>query len=225
MIQSASAARCDASGSLQDDGAYVLVTHSLTYSSLGGKNSLSRSYRFRRVRETSWQNANIWKRSPGDIVGAGDISPDYSYEIELKAEDELENVSRILPVSTAKVIMDWKKGGARHGYRKGLRKRRPGSGVACNLSPEPQITRKQTVLTEWMSSRANDEGETYRTGFATGKSGNSLCGYVGFYTPDNQAINALYLWEDRTSLGMPLAVGSGGTRGQAIRSTPVPTWD
>lgn len=36
VIRSASAARCDASGSLQDDGAYVLVTHSLTYSSLGG---------------------------------------------------------------------------------------------------------------------------------------------------------------------------------------------
>ncbi len=59
--------------------------------------------------------------------------------------------------------------------------------------------------------RANDEGDTYRTGFATGKSGNSLCGYVGFYSPDNQVINALYLWEDRTSLEMPLAVGGGGT--------------
>lgn len=112
VIQSASAARCDASGSLQDDGAYVLVTHSLKYSSLEGKNSLSRSYRFRQAGETSWQNAQYMETESGDIVGAGDISPDYSYEIELKAEDELENVSRILPVSTAKVIMDWKKGGA-----------------------------------------------------------------------------------------------------------------
>lgn len=111
VIRSASAARCDASGSLQDDGAYVLVTHSLKYSSLGGKNSLSRSYRFRRVGETSWQNTQYTETDAGDIVGAGNISPDYSYEIELKAEDELENVSRILPVSTAKVIMDWKKGG------------------------------------------------------------------------------------------------------------------
>ena len=112
VIRSASAARCDASGSLQDDGAYVLVTHSLTYSSLGGKNSLSRSYRFRRVGETSWQNTQYTETDAGDIVGAGNISPDYSYEIELKAEDKLENASRILPVSTAKVIMDWKKGGA-----------------------------------------------------------------------------------------------------------------
>lgn len=112
VIQSASAARCGASGDLQDDGAYVLATHSLTYSSLGGKNSLSRSYRFRRVGETGWQSAQYTQTEAGDIVGAGDISPDYSYEIELKAEDGLENVSRILSVSTAKVIMDWKKGGA-----------------------------------------------------------------------------------------------------------------
>ncbi len=211
VIQSASAARCDASGSLQDDGAYVLVTHSLTYSSLGGKNSLSRSYRFRRVRETSWQNAQYMETESGDIVGAGDISPDYSYEIELKAEDELENVSRILPVSTAKVIMDWKKGGA--GMAIGKVSEKDGLEVAwpvifhqsLQINPEANGSYGMDVF------RANDEGETYRTGFATGKSGNSLCGYVGFYTPDNQAINALYLWEDRTSLGMPLAVGSGGT--------------
>lgn len=211
VIRSASAARCDASGSLQDDGAYVLVTHSLTYSSLGGKNSLSRSYRFRRVGETSWQNAQYTETDAGDIVGAGNISPDYSYEIELKAEDELENVSRILPVSTAKVIMDWKKGGA--GMAIGKVAEKDGFEVAwpvifhqgLQINPEANGSYGMDVF------RANDEGETYRTGFATGKSGNSLCGYVGFYSPDNQVINALYLWEDRTSLEMPLAVDGGGT--------------
>ncbi len=126
MIQSASAARCSTSGDLQDDGAYVLVTHSLTYSSLGGKNSLSRSYRFRRVGETSWQSAPYTETEGGDVVGAGDISPDYSYEIELKAEDGLENVSQILSVSTAKVIMDWKKGGKEIAVEQGGGERRPG---------------------------------------------------------------------------------------------------
>ena len=211
VIQSASAARCDASGSLQDDGAYVLVTHSLTYSSLGGKNSLSRSYRFRRVRETSWQNAQYMETESGDIVGAGDISPDYSYEIELKAEDGLESVSRLLSVSTAKVIMDWKKGG--RGMAIGKVSEKEAFEVAwpvifhqsLQINPEANGSYGMDVF------RANDEGDTYRTGFATGKSGNSLCGYVGFYSPDNQVINALYLWEDRTSLEMPLAVDGGGT--------------
>ncbi len=211
VIQSASAARCSTSGDLQDDGAYVLVTHSLTYSSLGGKNSLSRSYRFRRVGETSWQSAPYTETEGGDVVGAGDISPDYSYEIELKAEDGLENVSQILSVSTAKVIMDWKKGGK--GMAVGKVAEKDGLEVAwpvifhqsLQINPEANGSYGMDVF------RANDEGDTYRTGFATGKSGNSLCGYVGFYTPDNQAVNALYLWEDRTSLGMPLAVGSGGT--------------
>ena len=160
VIQSASAARCDASGSLQDDGAYVLVTHSLTYSSLGGKNSLSRSYRFRRVRETSWQNAQYMETESGDIVGAGDISPDYSYEIELKAEDELENVSRILPVSTAKVIMDWKKGGA--GMAIGKVSEKDGLEVAwpvifhqsLQINPEANGSYGMDVF------RANDEGKT-----------------------------------------------------------------
>ena len=211
VIRSASAARCDASGSLQDDGAYVLVTHSLTYSSLGGKNSLSRSYRFRRVGETSWQNTQYTETDAGDIVGVGNISPDYSYEIELKAEDELENVSQILSVSTAKVIMDWKKGGA--GMAIGKVSEKDGLEVAwpTYLHQNLQINPKAEGSYGMDVFRANDEGDTYRTGFATGKSGNSLCGYVGFYSPDNQVINALYLWEDRTSLEMPLAVDGGGT--------------
>ncbi len=203
VIRSASAARCDASGSLQDDGAYVLVTHSLKYSSLGGKNSLSRSYRFRRVGETSWQNTQYMETESGDIVGAGNISPDYSYEIELKAEDELENVSRFLPVSTAKVIMDWKEGGA--GMAIGKVSEKDGLEVAwpayfhrsLQVNPEANGGYGISVF------RANDDGEKYKVDFAVGKSGNTMSGYMGLFSPDGETLNSLQVAEDGLKVSGP----------------------
>ena len=203
VIQSASAARCDASGSLQDDGAYVLVTHSLKYSSLGGKNSLSRSYRFRRVGETSWQNVQYTETEAGDIVGAGNISPDYSYEIELKAKDDLENVSRFLPVSTAKVIMDWKEGGA--GMAIGKVSEKDGLEVAwpayfhrsLQVNPEANGGYGISVF------RANDDGEKYKVDFAVGKSGNTMSGYMGLFSPDGETLNSLQVAEDGLKVSGP----------------------
>ena len=203
VIQSASAARCDALGSLQDDGAYVLVTHSLKYSSLGGKNSLSRSYRFQQAGETSWQNVQYTETEAGDIVGAGEISPDYSYEIELKAKDDLENVSRFLPVSTAKVIMDWKKGGA--GMAIGKVSEKDGLEVAwpayfhrsLQVNPEANGGYGISVF------RANDDGEKYKVDFAVGKSGNTMSGYMGLFSPDGETLNSLQVAEDGLKVSGP----------------------
>ena len=203
VIQSASAARCDASGSLQDDGAYVLVTHSLKYSSLGGKNSLSRSYRFQQAGETSWQNVQYTETEAGDIVGAGEISPDYSYEIELKAKDDLENVSRFLPVSTAKVIMDWKEGGA--GMSIGKVSEKDGLEVAwpayfhrsLQVNPEANGGYGISVF------RANDNGEKYKVDFAVGKSGNTMSGYMGLFSPDGETLNSLQVAEDGLKVSGP----------------------
>lgn len=203
VIQSASAARCDASGSLQDDGAYVLVTHSLKYSSLGGKNSLSRSYRFQQAGETSWQNVQYTETEAGDIVGAGEISPDYSYEIELKAKDDLENVSRFLPVSTAKVIMDWKEGGA--GMAIGKVSEKDGLEVAwpayfhrsLQVNPEANGGYGISVF------RANDDGEKYKVDFAVGKSGNTMSGYMGLFSPDGETLNSLQVAEDGLKVSGP----------------------
>lgn len=203
VIRSASAARCDASGSLQDDGAYVLVTHSLKYSSLGGKNSLSRSYRFQQAGETSWQNVQYTETEAGDIVGAGEISPDYSYEIELKAKDDLENVSRFLPVSTAKVIMDWKKGGA--GMSIGKVSEKDGLEVAwpayfhrsLQVNPEANGGYGISVF------RANDDGEKYKVDFAVGKSGNTMSGYMGLFSPDGETLNSLQVAEDGLKVSGP----------------------
>ena len=203
VIQNASAARCSASGDLQDNGTYALVIHSITYTSLGGKNSLSRSYRFRRVGETSWQNAQYTETEAGDIVGAGEISPDYSYEIELKAEDDLENVSRFLPVSTAKVIMDWKKGGA--GMAIGKVSEKDGLEVAwpayfhrsLQVNPEANGGYGISVF------RANDDGEKYKVDFAVGKSGNTMSGYMGLFSPDGETLNSLQVAEDGLKVSGP----------------------
>lgn len=59
--------------------------------------------------------------------------------------------------------------------------------------------------------RQNSSGQTYNADFAVGASGSDLCAYVGLISPEGEAINSLQLWEDRTTMTIPLAVSSGGT--------------
>lgn len=203
IIGNTSAARCSASGDLQDDGTYALVMHNITYTSLGGKNSLSRSYRLRRVGETSWQNAAYSETQAGDIVGSGNINPDYSYEVELKVEDTLENASRIVSIPTAKVIMDWKKGGA--GMAIGKVSEKDGLEVAwptyfhrsLQVNPEANGGYGISVF------RANDDGEKYKVDFAVGKSGNTMSGYMGLFSPDGETLNSLQVAEDGLKVSGP----------------------
>lgn len=59
--------------------------------------------------------------------------------------------------------------------------------------------------------RQNSGGETYNADFAVGASGSDMCAYVGLISPEGETINSLQLWEDRTTMTIPLAVSSGGT--------------
>lgn len=71
VIQSASAARCGASGDLQDDGTYVLVTHSLTYSSLGGRTAFPTRTGSGKREKPAGRTPNIRKRMLGILSGRG----------------------------------------------------------------------------------------------------------------------------------------------------------
>lgn len=59
--------------------------------------------------------------------------------------------------------------------------------------------------------RQNSGGETYNADFAVGASDSDMCAYVGLISPEGEAVNSLQLWEDRTTMTIPLAVSSGGT--------------
>lgn len=59
--------------------------------------------------------------------------------------------------------------------------------------------------------RQNSSGQTYNADFAVGASGSDMCAYVGLISPEGETINSLQLWEDRTTMTIPLAVSSGGT--------------
>lgn len=59
--------------------------------------------------------------------------------------------------------------------------------------------------------RQNSGGKTYNADFAVGALDPDMCAYVGLISPEGEAINSLQLWEDRTTMTIPLAVSSGGT--------------
>lgn len=115
----------------------------------------------------------------------------------------MENVSQILSVSTAKVIMDWKKGGA--GMAIGKVSEKDGLEVAwptyfhrsLQVNPEANGGYGISVF------RANDDGEKYKVDFAVGKSGNTMSGYMGLFSPDGKTLNSLQVAEDGLKVSGP----------------------
>lgn len=114
VIKGGTADRCEANGTLQDDGESVKITAEIDYSAVAGHNTVSRSYQYRKTGDSTWSSAVFSTVGGADIVSGrqGDpISSDSCYEIKLTVRDAFESTSFEFAVPTAKVIMDYKQGG------------------------------------------------------------------------------------------------------------------
>lgn len=104
--------RCLSTGAVSDEGTYVRGVLKFQYSDCGGKNTVSGSIRYKRATTTAWTSAGVKFTNGAAIVfGSGGISAEYSYEIEYTLTDGFSSVSILDIVSTAAVVMDFKKGG------------------------------------------------------------------------------------------------------------------
>lgn len=101
--------RCTNSGALSDDGSYIKST--VTCGCYGSKNTLTTAVYYKKNSDTSWINANKSFKSGTAFVFGGNISTESSYDIKYVISDAFSSLSVIDMVSTAAVVMDFKKGG------------------------------------------------------------------------------------------------------------------
>lgn len=103
--------RCDANGNAKSDGTYISVSPTFSYSSLGGKNTISASIAYKTTSASTWSSAVAVTSGSAKVTGAGAISASSSYDVQLTVKDAFTTVTKSLVVPTAFVTLDIKKGG------------------------------------------------------------------------------------------------------------------
>ena len=111
-ITGLTAKRCNSDGTANDEGTYVQITPTYSYSSVSGKNSLTANIKYRQVGASSWSSATtISSSGTAIIIGANKISPNNSYEFMLTIQDAFETVTKTITVQTASTTLDFRQGG------------------------------------------------------------------------------------------------------------------
>lgn len=110
QITAASAVRCNSSGTESADGRYIKVTCAAAFSSVGGRNELTRRVRWRRSGGT-WSAYTTLSGSTYDIVNAGLVESS-NYEVEVSAIDSVGKKGSIVKtLATAAVAFNLREGG------------------------------------------------------------------------------------------------------------------
>lgn len=104
--------RCLSNGTVNDDGTYIRVLVSYSYASCSSKNTITRATYYKKASDTAWTNANAaFSSGTAFTFGGGNISTETSYDIKYTLTDAFTTIAIQDIVSTAAVVMDFKRGG------------------------------------------------------------------------------------------------------------------
>ena len=107
--------RCTADGTRDDvNGTYVRVIYSGDKAYLAGANTFALTIDSRETNH-EWSNPRVSTSTPTSwasaIIGDGHFDLDKTYQIRLRVSDWYTTTTKIVPISTSKVLLDFKAGG------------------------------------------------------------------------------------------------------------------
>ena len=104
--------RCLNTGTVDDDGTYIRGLVSYSYASCSSKNTITRATYYKKASDTAWTNASAaFSSGTAFTFGGGKISTETSYDIKYTLTDAFTTIAIQDIVSTAAVVMDFKRGG------------------------------------------------------------------------------------------------------------------
>lgn len=104
--------RCLSNGTINDDGTYIRGLVSYSYASCSGKNTITRATYYKKASDTAWTNASAaFSSGTAFTFGGGSVSTETSYDIKYTLTDAFTTIAIQDIVSTAAVVMDFKRGG------------------------------------------------------------------------------------------------------------------
>lgn len=104
--------RCLSTGTVDDDGTYIRGLVTYAYASCSSKNTITRATYYKKASDTVWTNASAaFSSGTAFTFGGGSISTETSYDIKYTLTDAFTTIAIQDIVSTAAVVMDFKRGG------------------------------------------------------------------------------------------------------------------
>ena len=104
--------RCLSNGTVNEDGTYIRGQVSYSYASCSSKNTITRATYYKKASDTAWTNASAaFSSGTAFTFGGGKISTETSYDIKYTLTDAFTTIAIQDIVSTAAVVMDFKRGG------------------------------------------------------------------------------------------------------------------
>jgi len=178
-ISAFSAARCNSSGTSTSSGTYAKVSATYSYTSLGGKNTVSSKIEYATSGTSSWTNAGAVSSGGSATVGGGAISVENSYQIRLTISDKFTSTSKIVYINPQFVLLNFKEGGKGIGIGKyATTDNRLEIGMRTDINNNI-VFNKSSIGLYWQVD--TDEAVIYFYSTGDAGTGNCLC----FETRDN----------------------------------------
>lgn len=110
-ITSFSCIRCDSDGVADNDGTYLKILATYTYSSLDEGNNVSTKIEYKKTSTSIWINAGSIDSGNYIVTGSNDISTESAYNVRLTITDNLTSISKSVVIPASFITLDFKKGG------------------------------------------------------------------------------------------------------------------
>ncbi len=117
-IKSTNVFRCNADGTANERGASVSVTANFSFSSVGGKNSLTAVVQWKKTSESYFGNSTAIQSGKTVVVGGESIDPNYSYTFRVLLTDAINSSYSDAPISSIVYPFYIKDGGKAVGFGK-----------------------------------------------------------------------------------------------------------
>lgn len=108
--------RCNQDGTPNDQGEYAKVTFSAAVTNINSKNTAKYSLWYKKTKDSEWSSeieltdySNKWSVTDGTYIFPADSG--YTYNVCIRAKDNLNQFDKYAVVSTATTIMHWLKSG------------------------------------------------------------------------------------------------------------------
>jgi hypothetical protein len=165
--------RANASGSPASDGTYALATVGYSFETVGGRNSLVRSLRYRESGASSWTDASQTFSSGTAFLFGGSFNAAKAYDVQYILQDALSTVTITDRVTPAAPILEVLKGGL--GLAIGKEPDRTGLEVAW-----PALFSGASVAFKGASMLSQTYGPAFRNWMCTGHGDGSVTYHAYF---------------------------------------------
>lgn len=109
QIDNLQVSRCLSDGTLDDEGTYLLIEFTPTFSSVYGYNSLTVQASYKEASASDYSQEEVI--ASGTIIGAGNIDQEYNYNLRLKVADMKSNFYLYVDVEKSFCLISMKQGG------------------------------------------------------------------------------------------------------------------